>query len=744
MRTANILDKKLIIIALFTGFLSGCFGSGGSGGSSNASSAASSNNNNTSDASARINVVVDGLQGSGLVLLNNHADALTIETDGTYEFATPMPEGSSFIIDIETQPSQPNQTCSVSDSQGVMRLDAGQTLVSINCVLSYNIGGTVSGLTNGNLTLKLNDEEPLVVDSNGEFNFNSHLPEGSAYAVTVTEQPASQMQSPSQNCSVSNEAGTMGIDGVSNIQVNCADTINPEVFSSLPAVGESSATLDGVLKIVFNEDILNTSVSNSSVTVKDDEGNAVPGFVTFLPDGNSLLFQSSNQLNLSVQYHVSLATNMTDLSGNPISGTTDWTFATRDGSWESPVALESDDSGTVGGANVAMDTSGNAVAVWRQHDGVEYNIMAARFNSETGWTTEEIIDAVDGGDTWDPSVAMDGNGNAIAVWTQIHGIKESVFSSRYVPDQGWSTPSTVELDNTAGAAFRPIISMNENGQAVVLWKETSGVSENIWSNTFVPDNGWGKAKLVETLPGSATQYQVANDAAGNAMAIWKHTNGGQIQLLTSYLGLGSVSWTSPVTVVNGIDEIFEPQVVMNQVNWAVFAWAQRNNGRDDIWVSRYSTTTGLSNPELIESDDVGSAESVKLAVDQEGNAFAVWRQHDGTFYNIMANRFLMGSGWQGTELVETLSQGGAYNPEVAIDLGGNAMVVWHQRINSMFSIFANRYRKNIGWGTARLVEFDNAGNAEDARIAVGPIGNAVAVWRQWDGVRFNIMGNEFK
>ena len=47
------------------------------------------------------------------------------------------------------------------------------------------------------------------------------------------------------------------------------------------------------------------------------------------------------------------------------------------------------------------------------------------------------------------------------------------------------------------------------------------------------------------------------------------------------------------------------------------------------------------------------------------------------------------------------------------------------------------------WGDPVLIEISNAGSASDPQVAADPNGNAVAVWTQSDGTRFNIWANRF-
>jgi hypothetical protein len=48
------------------------------------------------------------------------------------------------------------------------------------------------------------------------------------------------------------------------------------------------------------------------------------------------------------------------------------------------------------------------------------------------------------------------------------------------------------------------------------------------------------------------------------------------------------------------------------------------------------------------------------------------------------------------------------------------------------------------FGTAALIETDNAGDADNPQIAFDANGNALAVWEQFDGTRYNIWANRYQ
>ena len=64
---------------------------------------------------------VDGLIGSGLTLsLNSGAQVLAIAADGDFTFLVALDDGSSYSVTVATQPTGPQQVCSVSAGSGTL------------------------------------------------------------------------------------------------------------------------------------------------------------------------------------------------------------------------------------------------------------------------------------------------------------------------------------------------------------------------------------------------------------------------------------------------------------------------------------------------------------------------------------------------------------------------------------------------------------------------------------------------
>jgi hypothetical protein len=79
---------------------------------------------------------------------------------------------------------------------------------------------------------------------------------------------------------------------------------------------------------------------------------------------------------------------------------------------------------------VAIDPSGNAIAVWAEDNGLRSNIWSNRVDG-TSWGTAVLIESDDSGAADKPQVVMDASGKAIAVWSQSDGSATGVWSNRY-------------------------------------------------------------------------------------------------------------------------------------------------------------------------------------------------------------------------------------------------------------------------------------------------------------------------
>src|SRR5262249_47184351 len=118
------------------------------------------------------------------------------------QFLTVLPYASAYNVTVLSVPTQPNETCTVTNGTG----SAGVTLPppSVSCApVLYPITVNVTGLSGSGLVLQDNGGDSLAVGANGQVTFPTKLNSVTSYNVTILTQPTN----PNQKCTVTNGKG---------------------------------------------------------------------------------------------------------------------------------------------------------------------------------------------------------------------------------------------------------------------------------------------------------------------------------------------------------------------------------------------------------------------------------------------------------------------------------------------------------------------------------------------------------
>jgi len=239
----------------------------------------------TNAVTATIGGTVSGLvANSSVILQDNGGDSLTVTANGAFTFKTAVTGPTdAYAVTVLTQPSTPNQICTVASGSGTAT--ANVTNVAVTCVLSYTIGGTVTGVVGTGLILQnSSDSEQLPIspaNGNQTFTFTKLVPTGTSYTVTIFAQPTG----PTQTCVVSPGTGTgTATANVTSILINC-----PAVTYS---VGGTVVGLAGVLPN-------NGPLTDGSFVLQNVLGNTL-----IIPQNGPFQFATPEALN--DQYQISV------------------------------------------------------------------------------------------------------------------------------------------------------------------------------------------------------------------------------------------------------------------------------------------------------------------------------------------------------------------------------------------------------------------------------------------------------
>ncbi|MDH5717216.1 MAG: hypothetical protein OEZ22_06225, partial [Spirochaetia bacterium] len=209
---------------------------------------------------------VTGLSSGTLIIKNNETDILNITANGEFLFDELLPGDALYNVTIVSNPE--GQYCTITNGSGIIA-SSNITNIEIICQSGYYVGGTVNGITSGNLVLQNNGGDNIEISSDGPFSFPIIMAADTAYTVSIFQNPTGHL------CSITNAAGTIGASDITNITVNCISTWTVWV------------------------DV--TGITSGSLTLQNNAGDDIPvsadasySFATMLSDGATYNVTTTN------------------------------------------------------------------------------------------------------------------------------------------------------------------------------------------------------------------------------------------------------------------------------------------------------------------------------------------------------------------------------------------------------------------------------------------------------------------
>ena len=518
-----------------------------------------------------------------------------------------------------------------------------------------------------------------------------------------------------------------------------------QVVSTSPANLEIDVSPIVGIQITFDTFVNTSDIGAGDITLVEKlTSTQVPGAVAYYFGATfSVTFNPTDPLKDSTEYQVIISPDLIDYYGNPLQTSFSWEFTTGVAkNWGAAELVDTEDLGDAIDPQIAIDSNGNAMAVWQQFDGTVNNIWANRYDATTGWGTAGLIETDDTGDAISPQIAIDGAGDAIAVWTQHDGTRNNAWTNRYTAaTTSWTAPGLIENSTSQMSVEQIVIDANDNALVIGL--------ENvyIWSNRYTAGSGWGAvSERIDSAGNTKSAPRIAVDVVGNAIGVWEMyysgDNSKQTQFNRYTLGTG---WSGQESIKLDGYARYLPQITFDGAGNAVAVSRRYPDYIGNIQANLYVLGSGWGDYVDVESSNANTspADNPQVASDGNGNVMAIWQEVYGGVSSIRSNSFTMSAGWgAGDGVAVEDSDESATNPQIAFDGDGNAIAVWEQFSNLRSSIWVNHY--NAGWKTPVLLETSDAGEAFSPQIAVNANGDAVVTWYQSDGTRNNIYASSYK
>lgn len=335
------------------------------------------------------------------------------------------------------------------------------------------------------------------------------------------------------------------------------------------------------------------------------------------------------------------------------------------GNWSAPQSL-SKVTETAIKARVAIDEAGNAVVVW-EGDGLPFKTVSPKViyggrlkAAQTTWSVQQISPI--GAEAGEPQVAFDGAGNATAIFhSRATPSSDLLVESTVINAQDPSWSSSAQVSQSGEATFEPQLAVNAAGTAVAIWR---GNASNRIEGKARTGGVWSPLQQNLSAEGVFTREpRLDIDSAGDAVAVWRYSNAGKNQIQGSLLPSGG-SWSAPVDLSVGGQNAGEPDLEVNAKGSAVATWRRFNGSNQIVQASNLSAALSFQAQSIPTKGAAGTRLDFSVA------PVALWPG--------ITTKWNFGDGktGQGSNVSHTYKKGGTYKVTVtSTDGPGNSATV---------------------------------------------------------------------
>jgi hypothetical protein len=380
------------------------------------------------------------------------------------------------------------------------------------------------------------------------------------------------------------------------------------------------------------------------------------------------------------------------------------------------------------GSKVAVDSQGDAVAVWQEWDGVDDTIeSASRRAGSAGWTTPVAI-APAGSEYGEPDVAVDASGDAVAVWEKYGAAPEIEVSTHLAGALAWSVPA--KLTNLFYVAAEPKVAVNAEGEAVAVWvKENGGGFSIVEASSAATIGGpWSSPEQLSATGQDAAEPLVGIDGTGTATAVWQRPNGNGIAVQESQRS-PSGGWSIPVNLSASGQAAYYPHLAVDARGDVAVAW--NNSAGNDNLVQVRTRMAGEAwgaAQDLLGPNEEAAGAATRVALDGQGDAVVAWDQYlPSGEYVVRAAEERAGTGvWSPpTQISPPGLLEGALG--LAVDPAGDAVVLWRATTADGGVVAAAERPAGGAWSTPVALSAPS-GDWTAPEVAIDPHGDATAIW----------------
>jgi hypothetical protein len=356
--------------------------------------------------------------------------------------------------------------------------------------------------------------------------------------------------------------------------------------------------------------------------------------------------------------------------------------------------------------------------------------LVAPISAQTDtWTAPVVLST--GGQGWEATAAIDGEGNSIALWDE-RTTQDQIWSRSKARGGNWGSVTEISPALQTTSVF-PVVRISSAGFATAVWSDQGGA----WTADRTSASTWDPPQLL--IPGASNPIFVMN-ARGDAAIVWTVGGGprGTTGSVLAVLRPAGGAWTAPQTIASGahlsadhasigaFGEVIVTWETFNAVckkyGCALSSYvlhASRQNTGTDAWVDSGS----LLGPD-------GAPHDARVALDSAGGAILLALSSSGVY--ISASQGNSGGAWSPFKTAVS-PQGSIIISDLASDDAGQVTLVYESIVYPTSQVLGvSGSISNNTWSSPVVLSGADSGVGQ-VYFALAPSGAALTIWLSSSG-----------
>jgi len=427
-----------------------------------------------------------------------------------------------------------------------------------------------------------------------------------------------------------------------------------------------------------------------------------------------------------------------------MAGTTQWT-------WDGVVVCTA--SYEQAGQRITTDGAGGAIIAWQDYRSASnYDIYAQRLTSvgSPSWTANGVGVCTAAGPQIECQMISDGSGGAIMSWSDERGANFDIYGQR-VNSAGTAqwTANGVAVCAAPNGQARSVLATDGLGGAIIAWDDgRAGDYSDIYAQRIHATGliMWSPNGVAVCSAADNQWYPaIVSDNFNGAIITWEdYRSGTSYDAYAGHVdGGGGAGWTNcGVPISTYMNNQTSVTMVSDEGQGGIMVWEDYRGGstNPDIYGQRVfpDGTTLWSRDGLPITTAVSYQIYPDAAPDGSGGVLVAWQDLRNGNYDVYAQRIsaIQAALWRTNGAVVCSTAAGTYQPKIASDGSGGAIVVWENLISGGTSdIFGQRLDAsgNQMWAAAGVAVCNATNYQQYPEILSDGVSGAFVVWTDMRG-----------